>query len=57
MWGETVNLAFRVQGAITQPGVFVTQRVYDRLRDAATFEPAVTVDTPSGPQQVWRLGS
>ena len=56
MWGEAVNLAFRVQGVVAQPGVFVTQRVYDRLRDAMTFEPAGTIDTSSGPQQVWRLG-
>jgi class 3 adenylate cyclase len=55
LWGDAVNLAFRVQGAIAQPGVFVTQRVYDRLRDAATFEPAGTIDTSSGSQQVWRL--
>ena len=36
------------QGAVTQPGIFVTQRVYDRLRDATTFEPAGTIDTGDG---------
>ncbi len=55
LWGDTVNLAFRVQAAVGQPGVFVTPRVYDPLRDSMPFEPVTTVDTASGSEQVWRL--
>ena len=55
MWGDAVNLAFRVQGAVSQPGIVVSQRVYERLRDSTTFEAAGTVDTSTGTEQVWRL--
>lgn len=55
LWGDAVNLASRVQGAAGQPGVYVTGRVYDRLRDAATFEEAGEVGAGSTRQQVWRL--
>ena len=55
MWGDAVNLAFRVQGAVSQPGIVVSQRVYERLRDSTTFDAAGTVDTSTGTEQVWRL--
>lgn len=55
LWGEAVNLVFRVQGSVAQPGIFVTQRVYDRLRDSMTFDAAESVETATGTQQVWRL--
>jgi class 3 adenylate cyclase len=55
LWGDAVNLAFRVQGALGQPGIVVSQRVYDRLRDSTTFEAAGTIDTATGTEQVWRL--
>lgn len=55
MWGDSVTLAYRVQSVGEDPGIYVTQTVYDRLRDAAAFEPAGTVTTKKGEQQVWRV--
>jgi class 3 adenylate cyclase len=55
LWGEAVNLAFRVQNAVANPGIFVTQRVYDRLRDAASFEQAGSIATSGGEQPLWRV--
>ncbi len=57
MWGDAVNLAFRVQGDSVEPGIFVTQRVADRLPDTVPMIPAGTIDTASGPQRVWRIGA
>ena len=37
LWGDAVNLAFRLQGGTTQPGVFVTQSVADRVADLVPF--------------------
>ena len=33
MWGDAVNLAFRVQGDSDEPGIYITQRVADRIPD------------------------
>lgn len=56
MWGDAVNLAYRVQGAGGQAGVFVTARVYDRLRGSGyAFEAAGPIETQSGSQPVWLL--
>ncbi|HEX5860130.1 MAG TPA: adenylate/guanylate cyclase domain-containing protein [Microbacterium sp.] len=57
MWGDAVNLAFRVQGDSSEPGIYVTQRVADRIPDSVTLQPAGDVDTQSGPQRVWRVES
>lgn len=55
MWGDAVNLAFRVQGDSTEPGIYVTQRVADRIPETITLEPAGDVETQNGPQRVWRV--
>lgn len=55
MWGDAVSLAYRAQATNGQPGVYVTSRVYDRLRDLFEFESAGTLDTTDGEQPVWRL--
>ena len=55
LWGDAVNLALRLQNSVTQTGIFVTQEVYDRLRDATKFEPAGSIETSAGPRPVWRL--
>lgn len=57
MWGDAVNLAFRVQGDSVDPGIFVTQRVADRIPDTIPLLPAGSIDTASGPQRVWRVGA
>lgn len=55
MWGDAVNLAFRVQGDSDEPGIYVTQRVADRLPDSIAVLPAGDVETQSGTQRVWKV--
>ena len=55
MWGDAVNLAFRVQGDSDEPGIYVTQRVADRLPDSIPVLPAGDIDTQSGGQRVWKV--
>lgn len=55
MWGDAVNLAFRVQGDSDEPGIYVTQRVADRLPDSIPVRPAGDVETQSGTQRVWMV--
>ena len=55
MWGDAVSLANRVQSVAGTAGIFVSQRVRDRLQDTVTFEAAGTVETREGPQAVWRV--
>lgn len=55
MWGDSVTLAYRVQSAENEPGIYITQHLYDLVRDAAAFEPAETVSAKGAEQPVWRL--
>jgi class 3 adenylate cyclase len=55
LWGDAVNLAFRVQGDSDEPGIYLTQRVADRIPDTITVLPAGELDTQSGRQRVWRV--
>ncbi len=55
LWGEAVNLAFRLQGGTTQPGIFVTQSVADRVADVVTFTDVGVVESGSGMERVWRI--
>jgi class 3 adenylate cyclase len=57
MWGDAVNLAFRVQGDSAEPGIFVTQRVADRIPDTIPVVPAGDIETATGAQRVWRVGA
>lgn len=55
MWGDAVNLAFRVQGGSDEPGIYLTQRVVDRLPDSIPVHPAGEIETQSGGQRVWKV--
>lgn len=55
MWGDAVNLAFRVQGDSDEPGIYITQRVADRLPDSISMQPAGDLETQSGQQRVWKV--
>ena len=39
MWGDAVNLAFRVQGDSDEPGIYITQRVADRIPETVPMRP------------------
>jgi class 3 adenylate cyclase len=53
MWGSAVNLAYQVQSGSPQPGIYVTARVYDVMRDSRHFTSAVSVDGEEQP--IWNL--
>ena len=53
--GEAVNLAYRVQAAGYGAGIYVSQQVYERIRDAADFQEAPAIQTSDGDQPVWKL--
>lgn len=55
LWGDAVSLAYRVRAATDQPGVYVSQAVRDRLRDAYAFVEAGTVELSGTTQTVWRV--
>jgi class 3 adenylate cyclase len=55
LWGDAVSLAFRLQGGATESGVFLTQRVVDKIPDTLPFSDSGVVETASGWQRVWRV--
>ncbi len=54
MWGDAVNLAHQVKDGSPRPGVYVTSRVYDALRDTMTFTEAGTVILDGAAQPIWQ---
>jgi class 3 adenylate cyclase len=55
LWGDAVSLAFRLQGGATENGVFLTQRVVDKIPDNLSYSDAGVVETSTGWQRVWRV--
>ncbi len=55
MCGATVNLANRIQTVAGRPGIFVTRRICDQMRDVLQFSPVGEITTRKGSQQVWRV--
>jgi class 3 adenylate cyclase len=55
LWGDAVSLAFRLQGGANEAGIFLTQRVVDKLPDTLPFTDSGVVETSSGYQRVWRI--
>ncbi len=55
MWGKTVNLAYQVRGGSSQPGIYVTSRVYDVVRDFHDFTPAAVISHDGTDEQTYRL--
>lgn len=55
LWGTAVNVAHRIKNDAPAPGIYVTSRVYEVLREAMTFTPAGAVRTEGGEEPVWRL--
>jgi class 3 adenylate cyclase len=55
MWGGAVNVAYRVQSGSPQPGIYVTSRVYDVMRDSRHFTAAGEVGGDGGAEPIWRL--
>jgi class 3 adenylate cyclase len=55
MWGSAVNLAYQAQSGSPQPGVYVTSRVYDAMRDTRSFTSAGELTVDGEQQPIWRL--
>lgn len=55
LWGDAVSLAFRLQGETAEPGIFLTQRVVDKLPGSQSLASVGTLQTGTGEQQVWRI--
>jgi class 3 adenylate cyclase len=56
LWGDTVNLASRMESAGIPDSIQVTQAVYERLKGLFTFEPRGTLDIKGkGTVQAWLL--
>ncbi|MGY4712814.1 adenylate/guanylate cyclase domain-containing protein [Mycolicibacterium sp. CBM1] len=54
MWGSAVNLAHRVKNGSSRPGIYVTSRVYEALRDTVAFTEAGTVTVDGSAESVWQ---
>ena len=55
LWGGAVQLAASVRHGVTEPGVYVTDEVYQATRDSFRYTPAGTVAVGDREEQVWRL--
>jgi len=55
MWGGAVDIANQVQSGSPQPGVYVTSRVYDVMRDSRHFTPAGEVGAGDDTEPIFRL--
>ena len=55
MWGAAVNLAYQVQSGSPQPGIYVTQQVYETIGDTRAFTPAGTITIDGSEQPIWRV--
>lgn len=55
MWGSAVDIANQVQSGSPQPGIYVTSRVYDVMRDSRQFSPAGEVGAGDDTEPIFRL--
>jgi class 3 adenylate cyclase len=55
MWGAAVSLAYQMHSGSPQPGIYVTSRVYEVMRDVRQFTPAGTISVGGSELPIWRL--
>ncbi|MGV0772208.1 adenylate/guanylate cyclase domain-containing protein [Mycobacterium syngnathidarum] len=55
MWGGAVNLAYQVQSGFSQPGIYVTARVFETMQSSKQFTPAGDIAVDGHDEPVWRL--
>jgi len=55
VWGAAVNLAYQVRSGFSQPGIYVTSRVYDVVRDLHDFIAAGVISHDGTDEQTYRL--
>lgn len=55
LWGDAVNLAYRVRSVTGEPGIYVSQTVYDRVREIFPFVEAGTIEAHGAAETVWKV--
>lgn len=55
LWGEAVNLAFRVQAERSESGIYLTERLAAGVPASVPLIDVGVVDTPAGPQRILRI--
>ncbi|WP_243228616.1 adenylate/guanylate cyclase domain-containing protein [Microbacterium sp. CIAB417] len=55
LWGDAVNLAYRVRSVTGEPGIFVSQTVRDRTQELFTYVEAGTVEAQGRTETVWKV--
>lgn len=55
LWGDAVNLAYRVRAVSSEPGVFISQAAHERLQDSVPTVEAGTIELRGTTQTVWRI--
>ncbi len=55
LWGGAVHLASRMRRGLTEPGIYVSEDVYEATRDNLRYTPAGTVTARGQDVPAWRL--
>ncbi len=55
LWGDAVSLAYRARTVSGDPGVYVSQKVRERLQDTFVFTEIGTVELRGKTETVWRV--
>ena len=55
LWGGAVHLASKMRRGAAQPGIYVTEDVYDATRDTRHYTAAGTITNNGEDQQIWQL--
>lgn len=55
MWGSAVDLAYQAQRGAAKPGIYVTDSVYNAVRDVRAFTASGSVTTNGDERPVWQL--
>jgi len=55
LWGDAVNLAYRVRSVTGDPGIYVSQAVRDRTREIISYVEAGTVESDGRTETVWKV--
>jgi len=55
LWGGAVHLASKMRRGIAQPGIYVSQDVYEATRDTRRYTPAGSIDVGDREEPTWRL--
>ena len=55
LWGDAVNLAYRVRSVTGEPGIYVSQTVRDQTQELVDYVEAGTVESQGRTETVWKV--